>query len=342
MRAVSLDVSAEPIDIVVTWVDGDDPQWRRSRAAHRTDSRVSREGTSEVRFRDWGALRYWFRAITKYCDWVRKIHLVTVNPTPDWLLVEHPKISVVHHEDIIDPAFLPTFNSRVIELNMHKIPGLAEKFVYFNDDMYVLRKIEPDHFFPGGEPAGMAIQTALSVGDNITHAMLNNLRLINETFRKREVLRANPQKWFTCTYGRGLLQNVALLPWSRFTGFFNHHLPIALTRTACEQVWAAYRETLTLTLESKFRQFHDANVFLFYYWQLCTGAFSPVRPSAYGVYEQLSAANDGSNAARLIRDSATPLLCLNDGDVVDYEATSRMIESAMATLLPERSPVESS
>src|SRR5699024_12780724 len=90
-----------------------------------------------IRFRDWDNLQYWFRAVEEYAPWVNKIHFVTWGHIPNWLNTEHPKLNVVKHEDFLEKQYLPVFNSRAIEINLHKIPGLAEKFVYFNDEMFI-------------------------------------------------------------------------------------------------------------------------------------------------------------------------------------------------------------
>ena len=52
---------------------------------------------------------------------------------PSW--VDRSVVNVVLHKDIIPERFLPTFNSTTIEMFMHRIPGLGEEFLYFNDDM---------------------------------------------------------------------------------------------------------------------------------------------------------------------------------------------------------------
>ena len=36
--------------------------------------------------------------------------------------------------------FLPTFSSPAIEANLHRIPGLSEHFLYFNDDVFLGKK----------------------------------------------------------------------------------------------------------------------------------------------------------------------------------------------------------
>ena len=88
------------IDFVVTWVDMDDPEWKKQfhQYSGKIDNRVNE--VSEARFRDYGFLKYWFRGVEKFTPWVRKVHFVTSGQQPDWLNVDHPKLNLVSHEDL--------------------------------------------------------------------------------------------------------------------------------------------------------------------------------------------------------------------------------------------------
>ena len=81
-----------------------------------------------------------------YCGWVRRIWIVTAGQRPDWL-VETDRIRIVDHSEILPDTALPTFNSHAIEAALHRIDGLAEHFIYFNDDMFVARPVRPEQFF---------------------------------------------------------------------------------------------------------------------------------------------------------------------------------------------------
>ena len=80
------------IDFVITWVDMDDPKWKKEfyKYSDKIDNSVNE--LSEARFRDYGFLKYWFRGVEKFAPWVRKIHFVTSGQKPDWLNTLHPKI----------------------------------------------------------------------------------------------------------------------------------------------------------------------------------------------------------------------------------------------------------
>ena len=96
----------QPIDFVITWVDGSDPAWNKERMQY---SESSKEDNGEERYRDWGLLKYWFRGVEQYAPWVRKIHLVTWGHLPKWLDTCSPRLHIVRHEDYIPREYLPTF-----------------------------------------------------------------------------------------------------------------------------------------------------------------------------------------------------------------------------------------
>jgi len=98
------------IDFVITWVDMNDPKWKKDFSAYSGKIDNSKNEVSEARFRDHGLLKYWFRGVDKFAPWVRKIHFVTCGQTPDWLDVNHPKLNLVNHADYIPNEFLPVRN----------------------------------------------------------------------------------------------------------------------------------------------------------------------------------------------------------------------------------------
>ena len=131
------------IDIVILWVDGNDPKWLKEKNKY---SEI--KGDSNInRFRDWDNLQYLFRGIEKYATWVNKVYFITWGHLPKWLNTNHEKLVIVNHKDYIPKEYLPTFNSNVIEMNLHRIEGLSEKFIIFNDDLFLLKKTIPEDFY---------------------------------------------------------------------------------------------------------------------------------------------------------------------------------------------------
>src|SRR5699024_8620361 len=80
-----------------------------------------------------------------YANWVRRIHLVTDGQVPHWLDADHPRITVIDHADLLGGS---RFNSHAIESALHRIPGLAEHYLYLNDDVFFGRIAYPGDFFP--------------------------------------------------------------------------------------------------------------------------------------------------------------------------------------------------
>ena len=143
-----LERMTDPVDIVYTWVDGADPDWQaelRSTAGEQGRA-VDESALDPARFRSREELRYSLRSVWAYCGWARRIWIVTAGQRPDWL-DDDERIRVVHHSEILPDSALPTFNSHAIEASLHHIDGLAEHFVYFNDDMLIARPTRPELFF---------------------------------------------------------------------------------------------------------------------------------------------------------------------------------------------------
>lgn len=100
------------------------------------------------RFAEHDELKYSLRSVVKNAPWVRKIHIVTNGQVPAWLNLNHPKIHIVTHEEIFtNRSYLPTFSSPAIEANLHRIPGLSKRFIYFNDDIFVMTPVTRDDFW---------------------------------------------------------------------------------------------------------------------------------------------------------------------------------------------------
>ena len=140
-----------PIDLVVPYVDSSDPVWQKS---FKEAIRHHVGGCSANRFRSNGTFKYFFRGVEQNMPWIRTIHLVLSGPSqiPSWLNTKNPKLHIVYHKDYIPKSELPTFNSNVIEMFYHKIPGLSENFIIANDDWFVLKPTTEYDFFRGDLP----------------------------------------------------------------------------------------------------------------------------------------------------------------------------------------------
>lgn len=325
------------IDFVIPWVDGGDPEWIKEKNFY--SGRMSTgEDDRDIRFRDWETLKYWFRGVEKYASWVNKIHFITWGHLPEWLNVNNPKLHIVNHKDYIPAQYLPTFSSHVIELNMHRIDGLSDQFVFFNDDIFILKQLKERDFFEGGLPCDLCVANAITprLGE-FSPILLQTTSYINKHFNKKRDMRRNFRKWFSPKYGKLLLRTLCLTPWTFHTGFYNHHLAVAYNKATLEKVWKSEPEILEQTCGHRFRNDTDVSQYIFRYWRLCEGEFAP--HSALGKYVNMS--SDNSKIYEMIERQSVQLLCINDKEnEADFEMEKKKLISAFELIFPQKSGFE--
>lgn len=177
-----------PIDAVYTWVDGADPAWRARKSSHQDQGPGSSSlAAGDLRYLSRDELRYSLRSLDLHAPWIRNVYIVTDDQRPSWLS-ERPRVTVVDHRDLFpDPEVLPVFNSHAIETVVHRIPGLAEHFLYLNDDGFLLREQRPEQYFtPTGAarmfPSPTMINDLGEAAEPHERAGENNRALIREQF----------------------------------------------------------------------------------------------------------------------------------------------------------------
>lgn len=325
------------IDFVITWVNGEDEEWQKSKNSYVS---TKAENASHM-YRDWDNLRYWFRGVEKFTPWVNKIHFVTCGHLPEWLNTDHPKLNVVKHSDYMPEEYLPTFNSLAIELNFHRINGLEEQFVYFNDDMFVMDYMQPTDFFKNNLPCDSGIMASLlpSVpNDPFFHYLINDLAIINHNFSKREVLKRDWSKWISLKYGKLLLKNIYYAPIKMFTGFLNLHLAASFLKSTFNEVWDKEPEVLNATSLNKFRTIHDDSPYVISYWQFATGKYFP-RRTDWGRFFVLG--EDDQQLIQIMSSKKYKMICINDSvSEKNFNAKKEAIKKQFNQLLPEKSSFE--
>lgn len=337
-----------PIDFIITWVDGNDPVWQSEKAKYKGTSGDSRAN----RYREWDTLRYWFRGVEKYAPWVNNIFFVTYGHLPQWLNTKHYKLKIVNHKDYIPEEWLPTFSSRPIDMNFHRIDELSEHFVYFNDDMFLLRPVERSDFFIGGLPCDSAVQDVVAprgkgtngeslIGDAQYTPVYYNTAVLNRNFDKRTVLKNNRRKWFSIKYRKYLVKNYLLDQWNFFTGFKIVHLPYSYLKSTYREVWEKEPVVLSQACEHKFRTATDVNHFIFSYWQLAKGTFAP---RSLSIGSLMNLCNDNKSNQRIfetIQEQKKKILCVNDQFTGEnYDEVNHSLRSSFEKILCDRSSFE--
>jgi hypothetical protein len=316
-----------------------DPKWKEEfvRYAGKIDN--SKNEVSEARFRDYGFLKYWFRGVEKFAPWVRKIHFITCGQKPEWLNADNPKLRLVNHEDYIPGQFLPCFNSNVLEYYLHKIPGLSERFVYFNDDFFITNSVTPDRFFKNGLPCDIAafrLNTGLSQWAKM---LKNNLAIINKRFNKKEVMSRFHDKWFNEIYGKKARLNTLLKPYGKFTTLVTPHNAQPFLKPVFEEIWAAAEKELTEASAHRFRLTSDLTPELFRMWQICRGDFEPY--NTYSNTKMFPLILKSKQAIAAVRNQTYKLVCLNDNvHIRNYGQVMKSIQDAFESILPQKSSFE--
>lgn len=137
------------IDVVITWVDGNDPVLNAKRAEYAGNGDVLKrdEIGGATRFANVGEIYWCVRSINKFIPWVNKIYIVTDGQNPE--VESRIPVEIVDHRTIFRgyERYLPLFNSSAIATMLWRIPGLEEHFIYFNDDIILCRPLLPTDFF---------------------------------------------------------------------------------------------------------------------------------------------------------------------------------------------------
>ncbi|MBM2617594.1 stealth family protein [Actinoplanes sp. LDG1-06] len=317
---VSPDRVAFPIDAVYTWVDGSDPAWHARKAeALRANGWVAGtngQAANNSRFVSRDELRYSLRSLHAYAPWIRHVHLVTDGQLPEWLDTTRGDLTVVDHREIFGgTGKLPTFNSQAIESRLHRIPGLAEHFLYLNDDVFLGRPVAPELFFtPGGLtrffPSGALVSSApRSVADApADSAGKNNRQLIQSTF------------------GRVLTRKMK-------------HTPHPSRRSVLAEIEERFAGEVAATAAHQFRHPDDIALLssLQQYYAYLTGRAAPGQINY--LYTDLADPATPFQLARLLHRRHLDAFCLNDTD----SGPEAMTEQAalLAEFLPAYLPFPS-
>ena len=329
------------IDFVIPWVDGSDPVWRKEKYQYMG---IDEPDAGDERYRDMGILKYWFRAVEAYAPWVNQIHFITCGHLPEWLNTECPKLHIVNHKDYIPEEYLPTFSSRPIELNIHRVPGLSEHFVYFNDDMLLNSPINPEFFFRKGKPCDFFWCSAVEFSDTTdvyAHTKINSMVKANQLYSYVKLFLRKPAKVFNIRYGLGVsIDNLMKLGnIHHFVGLKDSHLPNAYCKKTFEDVWNIMPELMHRVSANRFRTPFDVNQHLFRYCQLASGQFAPVSPNSRGKYLSISYPIDCLDVA--LNDPTLKMVCLNDTSRdVDFEQVMAQIVAIYEKKLPQKSSFE--
>lgn len=336
------------IDVVVLWVDGSNEKWINEYNKYSSAGNKKNKN----RYRDWDTIKYVFRGIERFMPWVEKVHFITCGQKPDWMVSNHPKLNFVNHADIYtNNEHLPTFNSSSIELNIHRIDGLADRFIYFNDDMLVLKETCLDRFFVNDLPVDFLVETIprrgkfyefLRKSDSWASMINNSIRLINDNFDKKKLLDSNASYIFSKNYYLSdKLRNVLFQMLGRkYFAFKHYHHPQSYNLKTLKDAECLFPDSFNSTIGSRFRNKENVSQAIFRYLHLATGNFYP---SSFNDHCCVNVNSEKSVKKCISAIKTYRFVCVNDMIEADNETTEKYrvgIIKAIDEILPNKSTFE--
>lgn len=324
-----------PIDAVYTWVDGDDPLWRERKAAalaqQGADPGFLLADTGASRFRDNDELRYSLRSLERFAPWIRQVYLVTDQQCPPW--IRRSRVRIVDHRDVFPEfACLPSFSSHAIELCIHRIEGLSEHFLSFNDDFFLGSRLTPSHFFTG---TGAPLIRVARKG-----------RRHRATLLSTDYVSMSPH-----TAGVTRARRLVMEHFGVYLPYQVRHYPRPMRRSDMERIWEQFEAEARTTLSHAFRTVDDVAIHALYaYFAVASGAGRArvingpgqlARLPTEGIFHVATSIGDGSFDSKLrwIRLLKPKTFCINDKTGATEEQRERMV-AFLDRLFPDKSEFE--
>lgn len=292
------------MDVVITYVDGNDPIWKKDY------EKTTNVPVMEKRFRDWGTLKYLLRGVQYKMPFIRNVYLVVSHESqvPDW--VDRSELNIVLHKDIIPEEFLPTFNCNPIEMHLHRIPGLDEEFLYFNDDMFPVGNCKPTDFFRDGRPV-IGYYKHLFASGMYKKICRNSDRLARKALgMKSSCLFTRPQ-----------------------------HICSPMLKSQCDELYAKVEEPIRRTSASRTRTEENLNQYLFLDYMNYKGMV--IKEKISNKHFSVALASPES-LKEFLQNPTRNLVCINDVHLSEsrYEKLRGAILDAFESTFPQKSRFE--
>ena len=232
------------VDVVIAWVDGDDPAHRAKRLQYGGKVATTHNDVGgDMRYRATGEIYFCIASILRYAPWVRKIWIVTDNQDPhaeEFVARNFPDnripIELVDHKVLFRgyEQYLPTFNSLAISTLLWRIPGLSDCYLYFNDDVFLASPAVPEMWFNG--------ERTTLYARKVPALFARLLRWGKHLGRKHKI------------FGhKDPMLNAATLLHSGYFFLFPH-APVPMRRSWYEEFFGAHPDLLESNLRHRFRE----------------------------------------------------------------------------------------
>ena len=290
------------IDYVVPMVFHDDEQWQED--FRRVNARYDENNTyAFVRFRSWDTEHLLIRCVKKFMPFVRTIYIILARESQRRAWMDEEGVRVVYHRDFIPERFLPTFNSCAIEMFLHLIPGLSERFIYGNDDMFPLAPLTENDFFRGDIPCLHHGEKPFPQSPNIFHRSCRS----GQNFVAREF---------------GVDKSDVLIR--------GGHGLTPMLKSTWEYLWHIGKDDIEGSV-SPFREPKNFNQWLCPWWHYMSGNY--IDAAVRNTY--VSTKDTVASVCNAIRDSRG-IVCINDNECEkDYMKYGRAVKAEIENKLTQ-------
>ena len=300
-------IGDDAIDLVITYVNGADNAWIRDyiRTTHT-------HFPTSVRYRSWGTLKYLFRGVAEYMPFIRKIVLIVSRKSQVPIWVNTDNVRVVYHDEFIPKQFLPTFNSCTIESFFWNIEGLADRVIYFNDDMIPNAPMLENDFFTG----------------NLPHIKFTG----PSTYNRKSVYHCQ------CKSGLNLITKVLSAQSIGADKLIRpYHISNAITREGFDAIKRLCADALPATV-SAIRQAKNVNQYIYSYYYYFTNNYVDETVS----YKYIAAtASNIKEISDTLSSGDCKMVCLNDtDDQQNYNKTRTLLTECFEKKFPKKCKYE--
>jgi len=295
-----------PIDYVVPMVFPDDMSWRHE-LQNLTGPLRRDDARRNERYRTWGTEEILIKLIRKNLPWIRCIHILLARKTQvqPWMQEmagdgQQPEVRLVFHQDFMPKDKLPTFNSRAIEMYLHKIPDLAPLFLYGNDDMFPLSHLPVSDFFqPSRQREGSA--GAIPIPSGYDEGLLPCLHLAERPFPKLP----NQYHW-ACLNGLNFVARNFGKEFHR-TWLHTGHSVAPMLKQTIEMFWQRWPEEMERSV-TQFRQVQNFNQYIYLWWHCLSGQYVDHHPPR----DYVATNRHTPDEIRQVIRQTEGILCIND------------------------------
>ena len=241
----------QPVDVVIAWVDGNDPELKQKRMQYQANTQAS-DAVSDTRFASNHEIYYNVASILKYVPFCRHIYIVTDGQQPQWIddfvqdgICEAGKIRIVDHREIFAgyEQYLPTFNTRSIETMLWNIQGVSDYFFYLNDDFFFNAPAQVEDF--------------LKAESLVIYGHWQNSFALKAKLKYRQLMSRQFGKPIQPKHMIAQMLGADVLGFKKF--FEIHHYPHIVDRHALKDYLLEHPQLLETQIKFKFRSVEQLN-----------------------------------------------------------------------------------